>query len=40
MPIHCAPATTRSLHDNGLDDATKTSLEEATSAKTDFTLEL
>ena len=40
MPIHCAPATTRSLHDNGLDDATKTSLKKATSTKTGFALEL
>ena len=40
MPIHCAPATTRRLGHNGLDDTTKTSLKEATSAKTGFALEL
>ena len=40
MPVHCAPATTRSLRQNGLDDTTKASLKEATSAKTGFTLEL
>ena len=40
MPIHCAPATTRSLSNNGLDDTTKPSLKEAASAKTGFTLEL
>ena len=40
MPIHCVSAITRSLRGNGLDDATKTSLEEAASAKTGFTLKL
>ena len=35
-----APATTRSLRNNGLDAATKTSLLQAASAKTGFALVL
>ena len=37
---HSLPVDTRSLNYNGLDDITKTSLKEAASAKTGFTLEL
>ena len=37
---HSVPVDTRSLNYNGLDDITKTSLKDATSAKTGFTLEL